>query len=58
MKKYCVSVFNHCNEMILNDQIIFANDFWEANNKVEAILENSGYSPLYMTISIKEVERT
>jgi hypothetical protein len=58
MKKYSVSAFNHCNKFILNEHTIFANDFWDANDKVDTILKESGYDILYISVSIREVERT
>lgn len=55
MIQYKVSAFNHCNNMVLKDHTVYAKDFWEASDIVDTILKESGYSHLYMTISIKEV---
>ena len=57
MKKYSVSAFNHCNKYILNEHTVFADNFKDASNEVDRILKENGYDLLYMTVSIKEVER-
>jgi len=55
MKKYSVSAFNHSNEYLLQDEVFFANDFKEANQKVEKYLQDKGVSTYYTTVSIKEI---